>query len=95
MDLSIWHERISEVPRYQLQLRDIDGGKTQEFEFDGNDPHAAFSIMERSGGSKSATLWDCSKCLGTLRYSQAKIWELSSVDVGDTRASRMSRFRGS
>lgn len=65
------------MSRYKLRLEDAQTSKIQEFDFDDEDPHPAFSIVERIGGGHVATVWDGDNCLGRLRYSKNKIWEVS------------------
>ncbi|MXP27760.1 hypothetical protein GRI58_02845 [Porphyrobacter algicida] len=65
------------MSRFKLRLEDAQSSKVNEIEFGGDDPHAAFSIMERSDGGRSATLWKGEQCIGKLRYSSTKIWEIT------------------
>jgi hypothetical protein len=41
-----------------LKIDHDEVGEARRIEFDGDDPHLAFGIMEREGAGRSATLWE-------------------------------------
>lgn len=57
---------------------DQDGlGEPKRIEFDGDDPHLAFGIMEREGPGRAARLFEGEKLLGKLKRVGQTYWELS------------------
>lgn len=59
-----------------LKIEPDDVGEQRRIEFDGDDPHLAFGIMEREGAGRAATLWEGEKLLGKLKRVGQTFWEL-------------------
>jgi hypothetical protein len=60
-----------------LKIDHDEVGEARRIEFDGDDPHLAFGIMEREGAGRSATLWEGERMLGKLKRVGQTFWELS------------------
>lgn len=60
-----------------LKIDEDEVGEQRRIEFDGDDPHLAFGIMEREGAGRSATLWEGKKMLGKLKRVGQTFWELN------------------
>ena len=52
-------------------------GEARRIEFDGDDPHLAFGIMEREGAGRAATLWEGDQMLGKLKRTANNVWQLT------------------
>ena len=60
-----------------LKIDQDELGEPRRIEFDGDDPHLAFGIMEREGAGRAATLWEGERMLGKLKRVGQTFWELS------------------
>jgi hypothetical protein len=60
-----------------LKIDHDEVGEQRRIEFDGDDPHLAFGIMEREGAGRSATLWEGERMLGKLKRVGQTFWELN------------------
>lgn len=59
-----------------LHIDQDDLGEPRRIEFDGEDPHLAFGILEREGVGRSASLYEGTRLLGQLKRTGRDFWEL-------------------
>ena len=61
---------------YTLQFESDDRGEPKTIEFQGEDPHAAFAILEHEASYRHVTVWEGDKCLGSVTRTRKGLWEL-------------------
>lgn len=65
------------MPTYTLRFEADGRGEPKAIEFEGDDPHQAFSILEHEASQRHVTIWQDEKCLGTLTRTRKGLWELA------------------
>ena len=54
-------------------------GDARSIEFSGGDPHRAFVILAHEPERRRATIWEGTKCLGSVVRTGRDSWELGSL----------------
>lgn len=66
---------------YTMLFEDDGKGESKTVQFDGDDPHGAFSLLERETRDRRVSLWDGKKSLGLLRLGKNGLWEIEKSAV--------------
>ena len=64
------------MPRFTLQLEHDGNSDSRTIEFEGEDPHEAFTILQQEPAARRAVLLQDGKLLGTITRKQADSWTI-------------------
>lgn len=64
------------MPRFTLKFERDDHSAPRTIEFEGEDPHEAFTILQREQADRQAALWQDGKLLGKITRKQADSWTI-------------------
>ena len=64
------------MPRFTLQFERDGQPEPRIIEFEGEDPHEAFSILQREQAVRPAALLQAGKLLGRITRKQADSWTI-------------------
>lgn len=65
-----------QMPRFTLKFERDDHSAPRTIEFEGEDPHEAFTILQREQADRQAALWQDGKLLGKITRKQADSWTI-------------------
>ncbi len=69
------------VRTYTMRFEADGRGEPKIVEFDGEDPHAVFRLLEREMRNRRVSLWDGAKSLGSLTLGNDGLWEIARSEV--------------
>lgn len=64
---------------FTLRFEPDPTGDARSIEFSGEDPHRAFVILAHEPERRRATIWEGTKCLGSVVRTGRDSWELGSM----------------